>query len=535
MEQIAVCVNPAKLLASLRYAFTNKYTVVTELMQNARRAKASYVALDYDGKAQTLTVRDDGVGIAEWQKLFTVGESGWDATTARDEHAFGVGFMKSLYSARRCSVRSRAKMIAFATAEALRQVPIDVQTTPSATETVVTLEGVALEELDRRMEVFASAFPIPVIYNGTRLARPVALDSKPFVSTPIGQVHLVGTEDGKAVASTLLVLQGFAVHGDPRFDREGNIVHLDPRQFDARLPDRDVLIDEVDVVKQVDAHLKAMWRVRLEEAKRMLSSEAFVARFFDTAVTWGATDLFADVPLLPGRLFARIVGYPVQEGYGDARYLQALQGLLRQEQFRNGEFTAVLLSATEADNFPYWMFAKAKGFVLLTRAWGVADNHWIWEHVLELEDHPPKVEIIGERLRSTLAGQWVTPDLVLCEAYRVGIDGHVVELTEEAMVWTGVSGDEQLVLVPDGELSGAAVEQCSSYLDEDDRWRGELVEQDREALAKLIRRLRSRDPTEALRSLIGELKLEQYPSLHGHTFSVQVGGERSTHEVRLVA
>ena len=208
METIAVCVNPAKLLASLRYAFTNKYTVVTELMQNARRAKASYVALDYDGKTQTLMVRDDGVGIVEWQKLFTVGESGWDATTARDEHAFGVGFMKSLYSARRCSVRSRARMIAFDTAEALRQVPIDVQTTPSATETVVTLEGVALEELGRRIEVLASAFPIPVIYNGARPARPVALDSKPFVATPIGHVCLFGTEDVIAVASTFYLLQG---------------------------------------------------------------------------------------------------------------------------------------------------------------------------------------------------------------------------------------------------------------------------------------------------------------------------------------
>ena len=70
----------------------------------------------------------------------------------------------------------------------------------------------------------------------------------------IGDVHLAGTEDGKAAASTLLVLQGFVVSGDPRFDRDGNVVHLDPRQFLARLPDRDVLIDEADVVKQVDAH-----------------------------------------------------------------------------------------------------------------------------------------------------------------------------------------------------------------------------------------------------------------------------------------
>ena len=80
---------------------------------------------------------------------------------------------------------------------------------------------------------------------------------------------------------------------------------------------------------------------------------------------------------------------------------------------------------------------------------------------------------------------------MLCEAYRVGINGEVAELTDEAMYWTGRRGDEQLILVPDGELSGAAVEQCSSYLDEDDRWRGEFAEADREALAALIRRLRS--------------------------------------------
>jgi hypothetical protein len=535
MERIAVCVNQAKLLASLRYAFTNKYTVVTELMQNARRAKASYVAVDYDGKAQTLTVRDDGVGITEWQALFTIGESGWDAITVRDEHAFGMGFMKSLYSARRCSVRSRGKMIAFDTAEALRQVPIEVQAGAAAMETVVSLEGVALEELDRRMEGLASAFPIPVLYNGRALARPLALDTQRFVVSDIGDVHLAGTEDGKAAASTLLVLQGFVVSGDPRFDRDGNIVHLDPRQFLARLPDRDVLIDEADVVKQVDAFLKTMWRGRLEEARRTLPSEAFVVRFFDAAVMWGATDLFSDVPLLPGRLFARIVGYPIQEGYGDAQYLQALPGLVRWEQFRSGELRAVVLPATDAENLPYWMFAKAKALVVFTRSWGVADNHWIWEHVLELENDQPEVEIVGERLRTTLEGQWIAPDVVLCEAYRVGINGEVAELTDGAMYWTGRRGDEQLILVPDGELSGAAVEQCSTYLDDDDRWRGEFAEADREALVALIRRLRSSDPVEALRSLIGELKLEHYPSLHGHTFSLQVGGEESGHEVRLVA
>jgi hypothetical protein len=337
MEKIAVCVNGPKLIAALRYAFTNRYTVVKELMQNARRAKASFVAIDYDAKTQTLSVRDDGVGITDWRKLFTVGESGWDTTTVRDEHAFGVGFMKSLYSARRCTVRSRDRMIAFDTSEALEQAEIEVKTVSSIAQTIVRLEGVVLEELDRRMDALASAFPIAVIYNGRTLPRPLAIDAMPLVATEIGGVHLAGMEDGKAARSTLLVLQGFLVHGDARFDREGNIVHLDSRRFLARLPDRDVLIDEEEATKQVDAILTAMWRARLEQAKREMPGEAFVTRFFDAAVTWGATDLLSDVPFLPGHLFSEIVGYPVQAGYAEARFLQALPGLVRWEQFRGGE------------------------------------------------------------------------------------------------------------------------------------------------------------------------------------------------------
>jgi hypothetical protein len=79
------------------------------------------------------------------------------------------------------------------------------------------------------------------------------------------------------------------------------------------------------------------------------------------------------------------------------------------------------------------------------------------------------------------------------------------------------------------------VEQCSSYLDDDDRWRGQSAQADRDALATLVRQLRTSDPTQALRSLIEELKLERYPGLHGHTFSVQVGSAPNAHEVRLVA
>jgi hypothetical protein len=97
--QVAVRINETNLLKNLRYAFSNRYTIVSELMQNARRAGASYVAVDYDAAAQTLMVRDDGCGIDDFQKLFTFGESGWDDTTVASETAFGLGFTKSLYTA----------------------------------------------------------------------------------------------------------------------------------------------------------------------------------------------------------------------------------------------------------------------------------------------------------------------------------------------------------------------------------------------------------------------------------------------------
>ena len=529
MEQVGVRINEERLLANLRYAFTNRSTVLTELMQNARRAKASFVAIDYDSDTETLVVRDDGVGIADFQALFTVGESGWDAATVAAEHAFGMGFMKSLYSARHCTVRSRGKVIAFDSAAALRGEPIEVRVTQPTPETVVRLEGVKLTQLEQRMKELASGFAIPVIVNGVELERPFALDRLPFVDTEIGHVHLVGTEDGKAAAATLLLLQGFPIYGEARYATGWNIVHLDPARFAARLPDRDMLIDEEEGVRAVERFLQAMWRTRLIQAKQALSSAAFVERYFEAAQRWGARDLFDDVPLLPGALFAHIAGYPVQEGYAEAEYLAPLPGLVRREQIEGGQLTLVALSRPDGENGPLWMFAKAKGRVVLVSGC-LAAGHWLWPFVADLDEAKPQVEIVGERIRAPLQGQWVAPEVVICEAYRVRLGEETVEIRDEAVFLP-----EGVIVVPAGEGSGAAVEQCSSFIDEHDHWHGEDRDADVRALQVLIRRLRACDPAEAMRSLILDLRLEDYPSLRGRTFALTVGAQPAGHEVHMLA
>ena len=59
---------------------------------------------------------------------------------------------------------------------------------------------------------------------------------------------------------------------------------------------------------------------------------------------------------------------------------------------------------------------------------------------------------------------------------------------------------------------------------------------DRDALADLIRRLRSVDPVQTLDSLLQELRLGKYPLLHGKAFQVTVGvGAAPGHSVALVA
>jgi hypothetical protein len=80
------------------------------------------------------------------------------------------------------------------------------------------------------------------------------------------------------------------------------------------------------------------------------------------------------------------------------------------------------------------------------------------------------------------------------------------------------------------------VRQASSFIDENDQFLASDLDADRDALADLIRRLRSVDPVQTLDSLLQELRLGRYPLLHGKAFQVTVGvGAAPGHSVALVA
>lgn len=528
--KIQVRINEEGALRNQRHAFSNRYTLVSELLQNARRAGATLIEIQHDAAAQLLRVRDDGHGLTDFQKLLSLHESGWDAATCAEEQPFGVGFSKCLYAASRCIVASGHQKVDIDTEAALAKAMIDVEDCPEAVRgTLIELHGVDLPELAQQVETLCLGFPVPVWFNGQALSRRFAVENLATMPSPMGQVHLAGTRNGQHTRDTMVFLQGFCVLKPTwcSFDKL-NVVHLDSRQFMARLPDRDKLIDEDQQRKRIDAELTACWRQTLELAKRQLSPTQFVDTYYAAMRAWGHLDLLNDIDVLPVDLFEQVVGYPIQDDSGEREYVQPVAAAPSRDEIESGSVTLVVLDWVNDDNAPQWMLARARGDLVFD--WiGLHADHWARQHVVYLEDQVVQVEAIREEARTELEGRWVMPTVILCRAVRVRVGDRIAEIVDAGVCHEGV------VYVPAGEHSGAPVRQLSSFTDEHDQFLDGDMDADREALADLIRHLRSVDPVDTLDSLLRELRLGKYPLLHGKTFQVTVGaGAAPGHSVELV-
>jgi hypothetical protein len=399
--QIQVRINEEGALRNQRYAFTDRFTLVSELLQNARRAGAMRIEIHYDATAQVLRVEDDGRGLDDFQKLLSFHESGWDAATSAEERPFGVGFSKCLYAATRCIVASKHQRVDIDTAAALAKASIEVEPiTEAVAGTRIELHGVDLPDLGNRIESLCLGFPVDVLFNGKPLTRRFAAAHLATMASPMGTVHLTGTRDGKFSYNTLVFLQGFCVMKPNYcpFD-EVNVVHLDSRQFMARLPDRDKLIDEDVQRKRIDTELKACWRQTLEVAKTQLSPERFVAIYYAAMRAWGHVDLLNDLDVLPAELFDEIVDYPIQDD--DRSYVRQVAVAPTRQAVESGAVTLVSLDWLDDDNAARWMLARAKGYLVFD--WiGLNSEHWAWRHVRFLDQETVQVEAVSEQVRVQL-------------------------------------------------------------------------------------------------------------------------------------
>lgn len=516
--QIQVHIDEDGALRNQRYAFSNRFTLVTELLQNARRAGAQHIDVDYDADTLRLTVQDDGCGLQDFQALLTFHHSGWDSQTVVEERPFGLGFTKCLYAATRCIVHSGHQRVDIDTVAALDRAACDVVATDIFVRgTRIELHGVDLSDLPVRMDKLCQGFPVDIVFNGERLTRRYAENCLACKATPIGAVHLTGRYDGRALRATLLFLQGFCVRSPSYYENDRvNVVHLDPRQFMARLPDRDMLIDADQQFPRIEAQLQLSWRHHLQKARNSLPDRSFVDTFYSAVRCWGLLELLNGMDELPTALFERIAGYPVQ-GHGFERpYMDPVTTAPSRAEIEQGQVRVVALAAPHAENAAHWMLARARHW-LVVRPYGLDACHWLQRHIRMLDDAAAEVVPLDVQAHAQLEGRVVSANVVLCRAVRIRVGQEEAEVDDAGLAHGGQ------LLVPAGECSGEPVRQCSDFLDDCERYQEGDMQADREALAALIQHLRSTDAQATLSALLATMKLDRYPLLHGCSFEVTVG------------
>jgi hypothetical protein len=532
--RVQVRVNERGALRNGRFAFTNKLTLVSELLQNARRAGATQVIVEHDPSAERLTVIDDGCGIDDFQRLLTFNESGWDEHTIQSEHAFGLGFSKCLYAARRVVVTSRGQRLAFNCDEALDQAELEVVAAPDADPklTSVVLEGVDLPQLDQHIDRITSGFPLPVVYNRVPQARRHSLAAKPYTTTDIGSVYLWGTDTGEPATATVLYLQGLLIGSLDRhfYWDHGNVdvVHLDPSRFMARMPDRAELIDADEQAKLIGAAIRQQWLEVLEDRKRTMPPAEFVERYYTVARRQSLLDVFDEVPVVPRQACSLVVDYPNTADEQDA-YLQSPAKHPTREEVEIGSIRLAAFSPYEKDeSHATLMYARAAGLTLV-HLYLLGENHWVARSLRDLNSEEVAVIPIGIGVRERFDGIYVCEQLQLCERLDIRHGADVVTITDDALF------HDDAIYYPEECRGGAVVKQISAYTGEYDHFDDTACEEDMRRLDRLVRTLRCPDPASVLRCLLQDLPLNEYATLIGKTFRVSLGESVDEASVDLVS
>ncbi len=502
MNMTQLSVNSENLVKHLRFSFTQATTVLGELMQNARRAGATFVSFDYDEATRQLTVRDNGSGIDCLLTLLTVAESGWNADLIEREHPFGVGFLSALFACESIGVNSKGGRFTALTEDILSFQPVTISPAIDWDGiTTITLQGFkpAPHHIESHLNRLAKGFPINVLFNGSALERSRALTAGLlFVDTEIGSVYLRGLVDGDnwlQISDGLhLYLQGLPVYHSDQDRIAGHVVHLDPTRFHARLPDRDKLIDEVAVIADVKRVLQREARRKLAELKQQLAPAAFVAGY-ETLRAYRCLDLLNDVPLLPKPVLAFVQDYPIMAESGSFN-LGIYEQPVSQDDVLTGKVTVVELDDFDSAGAARWMFAWQQELLVYQAA--LDRGHWLFQHLVDLNAQPISIEIIGASHRAAFEGQWVDGEAVFCERYRLSVGDTSVVIENDALY----DEDNDLFIVPKGDASGNVVGQASSYHDEWDSFNDAVKEADDWAFQNFVIANTASDPAQALQRLL---------------------------------
>jgi|GEM_PF-3330316 len=538
LKTVTSSVNERQFLEQLKTFFSTSTIMLAEAMQNARRAGAKEVWFDYEADTATLTIRDYGRGIEDFQTLLTVAASDWSQQTIDDEKPFGMGFYSICFAAERVLVQSRGQQVSFTLDDLIEKRPIAIEPSEMHEGTLITLYGCKLDEgkMEQSIKEYAKGFPIPVIWRSLSLPRPHARQTLRGTETPVGFIHAAGIHDAiipNERPGFTLYCQGLPIHlsgyaRNREYDTYRVIIHVDHRRFLPRMPDRDVLTDSDRACEDFDSEVSALWRSFLKKRKARLSARRFASQYWSVARAIGCLELMRDVPVLPVSILSQIEETPIKlHRYADSFFRQP-RSPVTQAMVENRE---VLLfrdfhyrdQQEECNYFARLMWAK-KAKALFVR--NLPAGHWAEAYVRDLFEMPVSIEgnPLGER---RIEAEWVSALVILFDSLNVTMDGVSYPL-DEAIVANEVRDSEgetvtgNAILVPKGgKLLGDALRQASEYTNGEDSFREDALDRDLASLEQLVAILSGEAPEITLEKFLRSSGVAHRCNLKSHDFIIK--------------
>ena len=441
-KHIKLMINEDNLLNRLGEAFTNKDTFIKEIMQNAQRSGATKLAINTSDN--TISFIDNGKGIKDFQSLLTVAESGWDMETIKKTNAFGIGFLSSIYAADVVEVKSGHRFVRFKTQDLLKGHSVKVEKLFSKVKgTIVMLAGTFKTD---NLESCTTGFGIPVTINGINSLRKDTLNKDDFIKTDFGWIKL----NEYTTIGSKVYLQGQEVFDEPYRFGSRNIIHLDDATFLARLPDRDKLIDEKEVVDKIHNWIQRYYHHKAQQMLNAINKQSDLDNIesaFAFARQWNKKALnkldfilasdFIDMNAIDLR-----IGH---HDHADSNDWDMLSGILTKNELLNRNIFRTDQDYISEEQMDCFTFCKmSKSLIFSSSVNGYDEDHWLFDRVSYADDATLEVEAINAHNKvkgPDISWFWKQAHTTFCSGYHLtltfsshGTDKKISTSVEQAQI-----------------------------------------------------------------------------------------------------
>lgn len=553
-KMISIQVNETNLLKNTGQLFSSTSTVISELMQNARRAKATEVCFYTEPESEDLVVIDNGEGVKNFRKLLHVAESGWDEATKKEEKPFGMGFLSCLFAADSVIVESKGESAVIESQKAINREAIMVESTGSATPgTKITLKNFKSPEgieklLGKHLSILAAGFPIKVYWNELEIKSQFNVNVLDNLQEVDGVLVSLGSgiftdldPEHSSRHAVFAYLQGLPIYCSNEFGRKipnayDVVLHLVGDEFVPRMPDRNKLIDEDLQEKKFEKIINSVVHKELLKLKDTISSEEML-KYWSLAKTYRCSHIFNDVPMLPAHVLSIPFATPIHYQYfhGSEKNWEMCTRNITQAEVESGEVKLVSYEVFDCEQHTGapWVLGNALGWLNLSES--LHHDHWALKHISLFNHHHEEdadfreLNVMIEPVGAIIAAEemksgWVhqVSKIIVCDHYiaKTSDGKYSAEVSDYAT--SGYVNDEFCLVVPKGDVNpGYIIEQIADFLVDDDFYESDRdLEQSR--LNTVVAALRGGAPEDTLRQVVLDGCISNYSNLRGKTFVIAV-------------